>query len=37
MLATIVGRRQKILKLNWLKQCPKTVPKKQTLDQKIND
>ena len=33
----MVGRRRKILKiLHWLK-CPKTVPKKTNLDQKIND
>ena len=32
----MAGRGQKILKLHWL-NCPKTVPRKQNLDQKIND
>ena len=32
----MVGRRQKVLKLHWLKR-PKAVPKKQNLDHKTNN
>ena len=36
MPAIMVNRRQKILKLHWLKR-PKKVPNKRNLDQKMND